>query len=45
MQARGNLAAADVSEVSKVVAGYLPKLSYRTLVVNVQDSLLASVYH
>ena len=40
MQARGNLAAAEVSEVSKVAAGYLPKdLQY--LVVNVQDSLAA----
>jgi hypothetical protein len=40
MQARGNLAAADVSEVSRVVAGYLPK-GLQNLVVNVQDSLLA----
>jgi hypothetical protein len=40
MQARGNLAAADVSEVSRVVAGYLPK-DLQHLVVNVQDSLLA----
>jgi hypothetical protein len=40
MQARGNLAAADVSEVSRVVAGYLPK-GLQNLVVNVQDSLVA----
>jgi len=40
MQARGNLAAADVSEVSRVAAGYLPK-DLQHLVVNVQDSLIA----
>jgi hypothetical protein len=40
MQARGNLAAADVSEVSKVASGYLPK-DLQQLIVNVQDSLLA----
>jgi hypothetical protein len=40
MQARGNVAAADISEVSRVVAGYLPK-GLQNLVVNVQDSLLA----
>jgi hypothetical protein len=40
MQARGNLAAADVSEVSRVAAGYLPK-DLQHLAVNVQDSLLA----
>ena len=40
MQARGNLAAAEVAEVSKVAAGYLPK-DLQHLVVNVQDSLAA----
>ena len=40
MQSRGNLAAADVAEVSKVVTGYLPN-NLQQLVVNVQDSLAA----
>lgn len=40
MQARGNLAAADVTEVSRVAAGYLPR-DLQKLLVNVQDSLLA----
>jgi hypothetical protein len=40
MQARGNLAAADVAEVSKVVSGYLP-INLQKLIVNVQDSLAA----
>ena len=41
MQPKGNLDAADVSEVSKVVAGYLPN-NLQQLVVNVQDSLVAT---
>jgi len=40
MQVRGNLAAADVTEVSRVAAGYLPK-DLQRLLVNVQDSLIA----
>jgi hypothetical protein len=40
MQSKGNLAAADVAEVSKVVSGYLPA-DLQQLVVNVQDSLAA----
>jgi len=40
MQSKGNLAAADVSEVSKVVAGYLPS-DLQQLIVNVQDSTAA----
>ena len=40
MQSRGNLAAAEVSEVSKVAAGYLPN-NLQQLIVNVQDSIAA----
>ena len=40
MQSKGNLAAADVSEISKVVAGYLPS-DLQQLIVNVQDSTAA----
>jgi hypothetical protein len=40
MQVRGNLAAAEVAEVSRVASGYLPK-NVQSLVVNVQDSLAA----
>jgi len=40
MQSRGNLAAAEVTEVSRVVAGYLPN-NLQHLIVNVQDSLAA----
>ena len=39
MQARGNLAAAQVVEVSKVVAGYLPK-DLQQMITNVQDSIV-----
>jgi hypothetical protein len=38
MQSKGNLAAADVSDISKVVAGYLPS-DLQQLIVNVEDSL------
>jgi hypothetical protein len=40
MQSKGNLAAAEVAEISKVVAGYLPT-NLQQLIVNVQDSLAA----
>ena len=40
MQVRGNVAAAEVSEISKVASGYLPK-NLHNLIVNVQDSLIA----
>jgi len=39
MQARGNLAAAEVSEISIVVSGYMPK-DIQRLIVSVQDSLM-----
>lgn len=38
MQSKGNLAAADVSDISKVVTGYLPP-NIQQLIVNVEDSL------
>lgn len=38
MQVMGNLAAANVTEVSKVVSGYLPN-DIQKLIINVQDSL------
>ena len=37
MQAKGNLAAADVMEISKVVSGYLPN-NLQHIIANVQDS-------
>jgi hypothetical protein len=40
MQARGNLAAAEVSDISVVVSGYMPK-DIQRLIVSVQDSLIA----
>lgn len=40
MQAKGNLAAADVVEVSKVASGYIPK-DITHMLTNVQDSLAA----
>jgi hypothetical protein len=40
MQPRGNLESAEVADISKIVAGYLPPDAQR-LTVNAQDSLLA----
>ena len=40
MQSKGNLAAADVAEISRAASGYLPQ-GLQQMIVNVQDSLIA----